>query len=110
VMPTNMPSVAARLLAGFKGIVRSSTTLVQPVPFVQREPIILKWESSVRQVRANVAAAAAAGKPVTLPYASGSQHAKRFIPPCIPTRALKPSAGPDRVKYDGYRHRALRLT
>jgi bifunctional non-homologous end joining protein LigD len=33
-------------------------------------------------------------------------HSDRFIPPCIPTRAHKPPAGPDwvhEIKHDGYR-------
>jgi bifunctional non-homologous end joining protein LigD len=33
-------------------------------------------------------------------------HSSGFIPPCIPTRAAKPPAGPDwvhEIKHDGYR-------
>jgi hypothetical protein len=39
-----------------------------------------------------------------------TRRSDRFIPPCIPTRAHKPPAGPDwvhEVKHDGYRLKAM---
>jgi ATP-dependent DNA ligase len=69
-------------------------------------PVVARAQQTVRVPRIGVLMAFAESDPeichMPLPKAPSSG----FVPPCIPTRAAKPPAGPDwihEIKHDGYR-------